>query len=104
MKLNKKVRLLVAVDGGAASGKTTGARMISKKYGLNFLSSGLLYRYVSYKLISNKKTKNKAHFLKSITNNITPNKLKNNKLFSSQVTQHAFIIAQSKRIRNLLKK
>ena len=54
MKLKKNIKLLVTADGGAASGKTTGAKMLSKKYGLNFLSSGLLYRYVSYKLLSKK--------------------------------------------------
>ena len=55
LKLRKNIRLLVTADGGAASGKTTGAKLISRKYGLNFLSSGLLYRYVAYKLLSKKK-------------------------------------------------
>ena len=54
LKLRKNIRLLVTADGGAASGKTTGAKLISRKYGLNFLSSGLLYRYVGYKLLSKK--------------------------------------------------
>ena len=90
--------------GGAASGKTTGAKLISKKYGLNLLSSGLLYRYVSYKLLAKKNNKNNISYLKSITKNITPNKLKNNKLYNPQVTQYASIIAKSKNIRNLLKK
>ena len=104
MKLKKNIKLLVTADGGAASGKTTGAKMISKKYGLNFLSSGLLYRYVSYKLLSKKNIKNKSIYLKSITKNITPNKLKNNKLFHPKVTQQAAVIAKAKNIRNLLKK
>ena len=103
MKLKKNIRLLITADGGAASGKTTGAKMISKKYGLNFLSSGLLYRYVSYKLSSNKKIRNKSIYLKTITKNITPNKLKNNKLFHPKITQQTAIIAKSKNIRNLLK-
>ena len=103
MKLKKNIRLLITADGGAASGKTTGAKMISKKYGLNFLSSGLLYRYVSYKLSSKKKIRNKSIYLKTITKNITPNKLKNNKLFHPKITQQTAIIAKSKNIRNLLK-
>ena len=73
MKLKKNIRLLITADGGAASGKTTGAKLISKKYGLNFLSSGLLYRYVSYKLLAKKNNKNNISYLKSITKNITPN-------------------------------
>ena len=62
MKLNKKIKLLVACDGGAASGKTTGAKLISKKYGLKFLSSGQLYRLASYQLLKYK-PKNKVFFL-----------------------------------------
>ena len=104
LKLRKNIRLLVTADGGAASGKTTGAKLISQKYGLNFLSSGLLYRYVGYKLLSKKNIKNKNSYIKSITKNITPNILKNKKLFSPKVTQYAAVIAQSKNIRNLLKK
>ena len=34
MKLKKKYKFVVAADGGAASGKTTGAKIIAKKYGL----------------------------------------------------------------------
>ena len=63
MKLKKKIKLLIACDGGAASGKTTAAKLISMKYGLNFLSSGLLYRYISYKLIKKKKLFNKKYGL-----------------------------------------
>ena len=104
LKLRKNIRLLVTADGGAASGKTTGAKLISRKYGLNFLSSGLLYRYVAYKLLSKKNIKNKNSYIKSITKNITPNILNNKKLFSPKVTQYTAVIAQSKNVRNLLKK
>ena len=51
MKLNKNYKLVVSADGSAASGKTTGAKKISKMYGLKFLSSGLLYRYASFELL-----------------------------------------------------
>ena len=104
MKLKKEVKLLIAADGGAGSGKTTAAKLISKKYNLNFLSSGLLYRYISYKLLSKKKIKNKNLFLKKITSDITPSKLKNKKLFSQNVTMNSAKIAKSKKIRTLLKK
>ena len=69
MKLNKKIKLLVACDGGAASGKTTGANLISKKYGLKFLSSGKLYRLASYQLLKYK-PKNKVFFLKKLFSNL----------------------------------
>ena len=104
MKLNKKIKLLIACDGGAASGKTTAAKLISKKYNLHFLSSGLLYRYVSYKLLSQKKLQNKIIYIKKISKKITVNKLKNKKLFYPKVTQYTSEIAKSKKIRLLLKK
>ena len=53
----------ISCDGGAATGKSTGAKMISKKYNLKFLSSGLLYRYASY-LILKYKPKNEINFIK----------------------------------------
>ena len=42
MRLNNR-KLQIACDGGGATGKSTGAKMIAKKYDLKFLSSGLLY-------------------------------------------------------------
>ena len=45
--MNKSLR--IACDGEAASGKSTGAKLVSKKYKLFLINSGLLYRYaVSY--------------------------------------------------------
>ena len=104
MKLKKKIKLLVACDGGAATGKTTAAKLLSQKYNLHLLSSGLLYRYISYKLLSKKKLLNKNIYIKKISKNITLNKLKNNKLFNQNVTLYAYEIAKSKKIRMLLKK
>ena len=103
MKLKRKIKLLIACDGGAASGKTTASRLISKKYNLHLLSSGLLYRYISYKLLLSKKSNNTGYISK-ITQSITLSKLKNNKLFNQDVTFYASKIAKSKKIRKLLKK
>ena len=57
---NKSIQ--ISCDGGAATGKSTGAKMISDKYNLKFLSSGLLYRYASF-LILKYKPKKKLEFL-----------------------------------------
>ena len=54
MELNLKHKdnsIQISCDGGAATGKSTGAKIIAKKYKLKFLSSGLLYRYASYLII-----------------------------------------------------
>jgi len=104
LKLNKKIKILIACDGGAASGKTTAAKQISKKYKLNFLSSGLLYRYMSYKILKKKNYFNNIYYLSKISRNISPKKLKNKKLFNQDVTKYASEIAKSKKVRKLLKK
>ncbi|SVC41122.1 uncharacterized protein METZ01_LOCUS293976, partial [marine metagenome] len=71
---------------------------------MHFLSSGLLYRYISHKLLSKKKILNKNIYIKKITKNITIKKLKNKKLFNQRVTLYASKIAKSKKIRMILKK
>ena len=44
-------RRIVAVDGPAASGKTTLARRLAGHFGFEFLDTGLLYRAVAWKLL-----------------------------------------------------
>lgn len=102
MKLKKHYKLVVAADGSAASGKTTGARLISKKYGLQFLSSGLLYRYASYQLLKHK-PKNITSFLKKQFKNLNLKKLNNKLLHSPEISAHTSMIAKEKKIRNILK-
>ena len=102
LKLKKHHKLIIAADGGAASGKTTGAKLISKKYGLQFLSSGLLYRYASYHLLKYK-PKNALSYLKKCFHNLSLNKLNNKNLHSPEITAHTSVIAKEKKIRNILK-
>jgi cytidylate kinase len=102
LKLKKKHKLVIAADGSAASGKTTGAKRISKKYGLKFLSSGLLYRYASYELLKNK-PKNTIVFLKKKFQQLSLMKLNNKHFHSPEISAHASVIAKEKKIRNILK-
>ena len=69
-----KKSLIIACDGEAASGKSTGAKLISKKYNLLLINSGLLYRYAS-KLILENKPKNSIKFLKKKFKNINYKKI-----------------------------
>ena len=64
MKLKKKIKIVISADGVAGSGKTTGSRLVAKRFGLELLSSGLLYRYCAYKLLKKNKVTNKKIFLK----------------------------------------
>ena len=47
----KAKKLIIACDGESASGKSTAAKLISKKYNLLLINSGLLYRYSSKQLL-----------------------------------------------------
>ena len=102
MRLNDKL-LRITCDGGAATGKSTGAKLIAKKYKLAFLSSGLLYRYASF-LILKYKPKNKINFIKKKFFSLNYKKLSNINLHTQQISAESAIIAKMPSIRNILKK
>ena len=102
MKLKNNVRLLITCDSGAGAGKTTAAKYLSKQFGLNLLTSGLLYRYVAYKLLDSKKTTSDISFLRKITKNINSKFPKNPNLYSPKITEYTSEIAKIKKVRQLL--
>ena len=93
----------ISCDGGAATGKSTGAKMIARKYNLKFLSSGLLYRYASY-IILKFKPKNRISFLKTKFRKLNYNKLNKINLNNSKISEHSASIAKINKIRAILKK
>ena len=92
----------ISCDGGAATGKSTGAKMIAKKYNLKFLSSGLLYRYASFLLIKYR-PKNKISFLKKKFKNLNYKKLDKINLHSPEISKQSAVIAKVYKIRKILK-
>ena len=98
---NKKIQ--ISCDGGAATGKSTGAKMISKKYKLKFLSSGLLYRYAAF-LITKKKPKNKINFLKKHFNKLSYKKVEKINLHTQEISLYSAKIAKINDVRKILKK
>ena len=101
MKLNNKT-IQIACDGGAATGKSTGAKMIAKKYKLTFLSSGLLYRYASFLLLKYK-PKNQTIFLKKKFKRLNYRKINNINLHTQEISNYSAIIAKKNSIRKILK-
>ena len=61
--MKKFKKLIIACDGESASGKSTAAKLISRKYKLLLINSGLLYRYASKEIIKNN-PKDIVNFLK----------------------------------------
>ncbi len=97
----KLKKLIIACDGESASGKSTAAKLISKKYKLLLINSGLLYRYCS-KMIINYKPKNKILFLKKKLTKISYKNISKQSLHSEKISNHVAIIAKNKKIRDVV--
>ena len=93
----------ISCDGGAATGKSTGAKLIANKYKLKFLSSGLLYRYAAFLILKNQ-PKNRIDFLKIKFKNLKLKNLKSLSLQTPKISEFSAEIAKIKKIRQILKK
>ena len=98
---NKSIQ--ISCDGGAATGKSTGAKMVAKKYKLKFLSSGLLYRYASF-LILKYKPKKELIFLKKKFRKLNYKQLEKINLHSQKISEYSAVLAKKNEIRKILKK
>ncbi len=96
-------KLIIACDGESASGKSTAAKLISKKYNLLLVNSGLLYRYGS-KLIINHKPKNFISFLKNQFKNVSYKTISKQNLHSEKISNHVAVLAKNKKIRDIINK
>ncbi len=103
LKKIKNKTFYLAFDGFSASGKSLGAKLISKKYNLHLLNSGLLYRYCAF-LILQHKPKNKISFLKKKFQKLNYKKLNLLNLHNQKISNYSAIIAKQKKVRQILKK
>ena len=101
--MKKFKKLIIACDGESASGKSTAAKLISKKYGLLLVNSGLLYRYAS-KLVIDHKPKNEVDFLRKKFEKVSYKKISKLKLHSEKISNHVAILAKNKKIREIVNK
>ena len=101
MKRLKK--LIIACDGESASGKSTAAKLISKKYNLLLINSGLLYRYGS-KLIIKHKPENLIFFLKNKFKNASYKSISKQNLHSEKISNHVALLAKNKKVREIVNK
>ena len=99
----KDKKIQITCDGGAATGKSTGAKMIAKKYKIPFMSSGSLYRYASYLILKNK-PKDKIKLLKKKFKYLNYNKLSRINLHTPEISAHSAKIAKILSVRNILRK
>ena len=99
--MKKFKKLIIACDGESASGKSTAAKLISKKYKLLLINSGLLYRYASKEIIKYK-PKNSIYFLKKKFKKISYKKIVKLNLHSEEISNHVAILAKNKNIRKII--
>tara|TARA_B100000900_G_scaffold403901_1_gene411551 strand:- start:629 stop:1270 length:642 start_codon:yes stop_codon:yes gene_type:complete len=97
----KLKKLIIACDGESASGKSTAAKLISEKYKLLLINSGLLYRYCS-KLIIKEKPKKTVSFLKKKFKNISYKMISKQKLHSEEISNHVAILAKNIKVREIV--
>ena len=102
LKKNKSKSLCVAFDGFGASGKSLGAKLISKKYNLRLLNSGLLYRFAALLILKYKPTK-KIPFLKKNFKHLNYKKLTSFNLHTQKISNYSAVIAKQKKVRLILK-
>ena len=100
-KINKR-ELRVAFDGFSASGKSLGAKLISKRYSLKLLNSGLLYRFAAFLILKNKPNK-KIPFLKKKFVRLNYQYLSSLNLHSEEISSYSSIIAKQKNVRLILR-
>ena len=101
----KDKKILVAVDGPVACGKTSILKNVVKKFGPKkaaFLDSGLLYRYLTLVHLKSGKKKINANYLVKHLKKVSISKLQNPKLHSVAVSDKVSEIAKIKLIRQKL--
>ena len=102
MFLNNNLSLRIACDGESSSGKSTAAKLISKKYNLFCMNSGLLFRYASYLILQNKPKKTFS-FLNKKFKNLNYRKITQLKLHSEKISKHVAFLAKQKKIRQIMR-
>ena len=99
--MGKLKKLIIACDGESASGKSTAAKFVSKKYNLLLINSGLLYRYCSKLIIKNKHI-NIIPFLKNRFKTVSYKEITRQKLHSEEISNHVGILAKNKKVREIV--
>ena len=77
-------KIIITIDGPAASGKEKIAKFISKKWKLKHLDSGILYRQLAYNFLNNKIDVNKVKQVKKQLNEIREISFRKTKIIRSQ--------------------
>jgi len=96
-------KLTIAIDGPSASGKGTLAKKIAAHFGLAYLNTGAIYRFVALRVIERGIDPNNfEEKISELTKNISESDLENEKLFGEDVGAVASVIAKNPKLRAAL--
>lgn len=101
--MKKKNCFVVAVDGPAASGKSTIAKKVARFFNFQYINTGKLYRILALKLSKQNQHINKE-FLEQLAP-LTVNDYYNNnnkELYSEEIGKLASILATKQKVRSIL--
>ena len=102
LSLNDSLPLRVACDGESSSGKSTASKLISKKYKLFCMNSGLLFRYASHLIIKHK-PKKIIPFLRKKFRNLNYKRITHLNLHSQEISNHVVFLAKQKKVRQIIR-
>ena len=94
-------KLIIACDGESASGKSTAAKLVARKYKLLLVNSGLLYRYGS-KLIIENKPQNIIPFLSNKFKKTSYKLIEKQNLHTEVISNHVALLAKNKKVRKII--
>ena len=94
--------LRIACDGESSSGKSTAAKLISKKYKIFCMQSGLLFRYASL-LIIKYKPKKEISFLRKKFKNLNYQSITKLDLHTQEISNHVALLAKQKKVRKIMR-
>ena len=99
------MKKIITIDGAAGSGKGKIAKYIARKYNLNHLDSGILYRRIAFEILNKKIKYSENAKIKKLINNInTINIRKSNILRQEKIGRLASEIARYPFVRNFVNK
>ncbi len=102
LSLNDSLPLRVACDGESSSGKSTASKLISKKYKLFCMNSGLLFRYASHLIIKHK-PKKIIPFIRKKFRNLNYIHITHLNLHSQEISNHVVFLAKQKKVRQIIR-
>ncbi len=94
--------MIIAIDGPAASGKGTLAKLIAKRYGLAHLDTGMLYRGVARDMIAAGQDLKDAEAAECIARALDPRLLDDASLRGRDMGEAASIVAEFPAVREAL--